>query len=521
LLYLAHKTKVETIQMSLDNQKSEEEKKIKDDLHALIQSMNNAEKGYFTKYAQRHTLGEKNNYLILFNLLSEMQDYDAAELAKRLHAQGATSNILAVKNQLKGIIFRAMREYNSQRNQHQKLLDGIANLEFLADKKLMDLMGKEIRRLKKNAQQQEAFHILMKISEYERRLHKETATKAFVEGMEEVLNETKTYLGLYQAHQEYAHLMDMVFVWAKKASPQRTSELQKLKQHPKLQKEEDGLGTFAKIYRHQALAMLALIDLQPQIALDHYAQIMLLWESHPHFILEHASTYRRVMGNYLSISAQGNDFSRFPEIIQKVRNSPSQQPAEKIEIFTIVTIAELQWYMATGNWPEMETAIKRAEAGLRAYDETVSLAPWLAIQYNCAIYFLLSNQDKACNRFLQDIINCRSTEQRLDIQRQARILELLLLWKQDEVELLEYRLRSAIRYFSNQGSGQIEEFVISMIQGLIKEGPGETHLLASCAQSLASTRWENVLGAEAISAWLYERASGTPALELLRRQRIN
>ncbi len=41
----------------------------KDDLFELIQSMDAAEKGFFSKFAQRHVLKDGNNYEHLFQIL--------------------------------------------------------------------------------------------------------------------------------------------------------------------------------------------------------------------------------------------------------------------------------------------------------------------------------------------------------------------------------------------------------------------------------------------------------------------
>ena len=45
-------------------------------LHELIHSLNKSEKRYFKVFSSRHTIGEENAYIKLFDYLDKMDEYD-------------------------------------------------------------------------------------------------------------------------------------------------------------------------------------------------------------------------------------------------------------------------------------------------------------------------------------------------------------------------------------------------------------------------------------------------------------
>ncbi len=49
---------------------------VSNQLFQLIKSLNKSEKRYFNLYASRHTIGEKNNYVILFEAIDKQIEYD-------------------------------------------------------------------------------------------------------------------------------------------------------------------------------------------------------------------------------------------------------------------------------------------------------------------------------------------------------------------------------------------------------------------------------------------------------------
>ncbi len=56
--------------------------KASNSLHELIKSLNKSEKRYFKVFSSRHTIGEENSYIKLFDFIDKMDEYDEEELFK-------------------------------------------------------------------------------------------------------------------------------------------------------------------------------------------------------------------------------------------------------------------------------------------------------------------------------------------------------------------------------------------------------------------------------------------------------
>ena len=61
--------------------------KAKDSIHELIKSLTKSEKRYFKLMSSRHTIGEENNYIVLFDFIEKQEEYDEDVLFKTFKGQ--------------------------------------------------------------------------------------------------------------------------------------------------------------------------------------------------------------------------------------------------------------------------------------------------------------------------------------------------------------------------------------------------------------------------------------------------
>lgn len=482
----------------------------KDDLFELIHCLSPAQKGFFSKFAQRHELRDGNNYEQLFQILSRMTAYDADFVAAEMKRIGIATPLPAAKNHLKSIIFRAMREFNTSRDTHTCLLEGLQNLAFLYEKKQYDLLRKEIKRIRKIAEMFAEYHILFKISDYERKLHQETARRDIVEGMEEILSEVQLQAKAFQNQLQFGHLEAKMFVIAKKAGSDREKAVNAVLATELLSSEENATTLFSRISYHQIYAIAFMLKGQHAAAQKKYGAVVSLWEGAPHLIQEFPSRYRRILSNYLGICSETGDYQVFGQILSKVRSSPSTQLMDKVEIFSIGHRSELLLRMGTYDWEAVEAMLPSLQSGLEAYGAMMPQSTVLVFQYHIAIFHFLSEDYPSCKKWLREITETPRTEQRMDIQRMAKVLGMLLLWLKKDNELLEYELRAVTRYFENWGGGVLErhsvELVISLLNAL--DTKAELVALKEYDRQLSAESIEGLLGGTVLRAWVIGQLTG-------------
>ena len=115
----------------------------KPDLHELIQSLTKSEKRYFTLFANRHVIGEGNQYLRLFHCIEKQKDYDEEKVKATLYHDRAITNLPAEKAYLKELILKSLKQFHEDSSTNSELYNKLVQIEILYEKGLYK-MGYEL-----------------------------------------------------------------------------------------------------------------------------------------------------------------------------------------------------------------------------------------------------------------------------------------------------------------------------------------------------------------------------------------
>ena len=95
--------------------------KVSDDLFQLIKSMSKSEKGYFKKFASKHTIGEKNIYVKLFDAMDRIDEYNELLIKKKFAGEKFADKLYSTKNYLFNLILKALSSYHAEKFAVSKL----------------------------------------------------------------------------------------------------------------------------------------------------------------------------------------------------------------------------------------------------------------------------------------------------------------------------------------------------------------------------------------------------------------
>ena len=110
--------------------------KASDQLFQLIKSLNKSEKRYFNLYASRHTLGEKNNYVILFDAIDKQNEYDEASILKQFKKEAFINKFSITKARLYDVILDSLTAFHSASSIDAQLKRDLHCAEILYKKTL-------------------------------------------------------------------------------------------------------------------------------------------------------------------------------------------------------------------------------------------------------------------------------------------------------------------------------------------------------------------------------------------------
>ncbi|GEM_PF-1351330 len=120
-------------------------------LFYLVKSLTKSEKRSFKLFAKINSTGEKSNYIILFDELDRMTQYDHQQLVKSIHRKTNTKNISQLKNQLNDVIMRSLLQYSSVSTQGMRIQSMINYITILILKGLTSQANDLIAKTKETA----------------------------------------------------------------------------------------------------------------------------------------------------------------------------------------------------------------------------------------------------------------------------------------------------------------------------------------------------------------------------------
>lgn len=132
-----------------------------DDLFRVIKTLSAPEKRYFKLYASRNIMQGKNNYLLLFDAIDEQFNYDEAALKERFRDETFSKYMASTKFELLNLLMRAMNAFHLG-NRYSSSQDELVEFsEFLHMKGLSDLSLRYLKRVKKRAEENEDYSLIL------------------------------------------------------------------------------------------------------------------------------------------------------------------------------------------------------------------------------------------------------------------------------------------------------------------------------------------------------------------------
>src|ERR1700749_2646507 len=141
-----------------------------DSLFQLIKSLNKSEKRYFNLYASRHTIGEKNNYIVLFEAIDNQQEYNEEAIVKQFKKEAFINKFSITKSRLYDVVLDSLTAFHSDRSIDAKLKRELHCAEILYKKTLYEQCAKILSSSKKIATRYERHSSLLEISLWEKKL---------------------------------------------------------------------------------------------------------------------------------------------------------------------------------------------------------------------------------------------------------------------------------------------------------------------------------------------------------------
>lgn len=414
-----------------------------DALHHLLRSLSMSEKRYFRLFARRHSLGEGNHYVALYEAMQTVADYEESAFREQFAGAPFLRDLNSERHYLRQSLFRAMRQFYAGRRVLHQIEDLIRDADFLEQKGMYKECGKMLRKAKRRARKYEQFGVWLEVLRGERRLLKQLAQAEQWEQLDALLLERDGVMADLRNREAIQDVHDRLLLLVRQRT-RISAEVQETRLAP-LIVQLDALtarSVYAGIlldYSHWLRWHLLRDYAAAWSALD---RARATWEAHPHFIRAWPAGYKLCLSNLLAACHFTDRYAEMPALLERLRALPGRGFNAAAESFQNLVFYGLLYALNTGDFAAGLALEAELSAGLERYREKLARARQLSIYLNMALLHWVSGQPQQGLRWLRRILHSGHSEHRRDIQAFARVLHLVLHWERGNLDVIEVQLRN-------------------------------------------------------------------------------
>lgn len=499
----------------------------KNDLHELISHLSRSEKRYFKIFAQRHVIGEVNNYTRLFDAIARQTEYDENRIRRRFRNEKFVKHLSSEKHQLYKLIMRSLRAFHSSRNEREKIRQMVVDVRLLEQKRLYKQCLAQIRQAKAKAWKYECFDIVLTVLDIERRIVKRTESKALGKRLQELREERRKALRLMVTNYEYYDLYDNVYTEVSKEfrfrKGQPSTTLESLVRHPRFRNRDLALTFDTRLMFHSARAFyFNLIGNHEHMAAEQKSMIE-NWRQTRHQIEEDPNGFKKTLFNYLASCHHLGRYGEFPSIFEEIATLPKGNAKDEAEITIMRYFFEVVLALNTGNLVKAKSYAPEIESIMTKHPGIIRKTMEISLYYNLSIVHFLLAEPSDARAWLNRIIHQNPgdlKEARRDLQRISRLFLLILYFEEQDQELADYLFRSTYRYFYRADqSFQFENAVLKAMRKLYgipdreQMKPVFSELKGKLDELAADPEQQDVLGLGELRCWLRAKLSDCSVYE--------
>lgn len=454
-------------------------KTVSDDLFRLIKALNKPEKGYFKKFAAKNATGSKQNYILLFDAIDSMDDYDEDLLRKKLKSESFIKQLAVYKVYLFNLILKSLHQYGAYDNSESKLTEYLINVKTLVSKNLYREALKILKKAKAMAYKFDKIKFLLEIISTERHIIMQMPQKNALELRREIYREQMKLYEKIGNFYQYSWLCDQMTILvdneASHHSKETADRIEEIISHEYLKDEERPIGYYAKMnFYHTHLVYNGSRSDTQQIF--HYLRKAIEnAEANKQFIDENPQNYVIDLINYLLYCSYVKNKKEEQETLEKISTLRQRLklviPKETdIQIFYHASNVEMIINERNGDMKKGRIKAKQVEKELLNYKNDIPINLKAVLINNLACFYFIDGNYEASLKNINVILNDSSLNLRNDVYEFARLFQLMIHLELGNYDLLEYLIQSAVKYFKskNKKGYKLEDILLPFFTKILK-----------------------------------------------------
>ena len=427
-----------------------------DALFLLIQSLSRSEKRYFRVFTD--TDKRYNNYLKLFDAMVKMEEYNEGTIKKKFKGEKFVKQLHVTKSYLRELIYKSNRNFHTKENKTVLLRNLLINAEILFNKELFDHCNKELIKAEKLAVENELFNYLIEIQDWKRRLEQQRDPHNY-DLFKKILREQGNALKKLDNQNQYLHLIVDVssFVVGGKRKKVAREEL--------LDHTSNALSMEARVMHHNARYFRSIQNNEGEGSLKDLVELLQYFDDHPKWITAKPGTYISTINNLITYYVFNKNPDAALELIEKAKEvyhqiRPTSENKSLMKQILRTYNIELEVYRDQHLYKENNQLISKTEKFVEKYQYKMPKDYLISFWFQLANIRFMQDDQHGALKWVNEIIQMNFRDTRLDIQVQARFLNLLIHLEQKNMFVLRYFVESTRRFVRKRKAVQPHEKVL-------------------------------------------------------------
>ncbi|MDX1652180.1 MAG: hypothetical protein R3277_06795 [Brumimicrobium sp.] len=429
-------------------------------LFELISSMSKSEKRYFKLFASRHTIGDENNYVKIFDFIESQQSFNEEEIYEHFSGEAFLNKFSITKNRLYEQIMRSLDSYYSNSSIDTQVHRLIHGAQILYNKGLYDHAKRQLLSAEKLAEKNQRYLLLQQVNNQLRdiietegyRNHSEKDLEK-IHHTDHLHREMQAYLG------ELWILKSTLFMYMNQKGKSRSegdlrffqnlfSRYQNLKKPQKVSYEITYLEN-----HFESAYYFAIHDKQG--SLDALERNLRLMKKHDQMIVSSPNKYLSLLTNIIHLESAAGNFRKVHDLLKELKfftsnyNIPLNEDLE-IKLFSSTFSTELMLFIHKAEFDKALSIEQEIIDGFKRFGEGITPLRKAYLAFNLAVANFGTNNFSRSLYWVNEILNDGDLDQKEDIIAFAKILNLIIHYELKNDQLLPYALKSTARFLKKR-----------------------------------------------------------------------
>lgn len=439
----------------------------KDELFILIKSLTSSEKRYFKLYGRHDNAG--SNYVQLFDAIDGQDEYNEAAIRQEFRKEVFVKQLHVTKYYLRNSIMDALRSFHGNISKDAELKEILRNVEILFNKELYEHCATELKRAEQLAEQYELYTGMYEVQAWKRKLKQALEPYNYM-AFYGYVTEQANALAILENNN--AHWQSMIVNTWQMMGEDAPKDIKAVKPAKAVTLE-------AKVLEYNTKYLQYFGTGKGDKGIAELYKLLAVLEQHPHRLKEEPSSYVSTINNLVSYMVFSNRDEEALQLIQKARAvydtfSITTEKKSMLKQVLRTYNLELEIYRNRKGQSHLPFALETAnfiEANRNKIPKDYLLSFWFQLAH---INFTNGQYDTAL-KWLNNILNNIQNNIRPDLQKHARMLNIIIHLEQKNYFVLRYFIDSTRRFIKKHSTMQPYEDALLKLFSKISNTPQTMH----------------------------------------------